>query len=52
MSNVQEIIGKEETRELRGELNDLLATEGCDYEQVEDLLLSYGLEMDYFFGLI
>lgn len=47
MSNVTDIIGKEETQELRGELNELLCTEGCDYEQVEDLLLGYGLEMDY-----
>lgn len=51
MSNVETIIGKDETRELRAELNDLLNTE-TDYEEVEDLLLSYGLEMDYFFDLI
>ena len=46
MSNVIDIIGESETKELKGELKDLLNTE-TDYEEVEDLMLSYGLEMDY-----
>ena len=46
MSNVIDIIGETETKELKGELNDLLST-GTNYDEVEDLLLSYGLEMDY-----
>jgi hypothetical protein len=46
MSNVIDIIGESETKELKGELNDLLSTE-TNYEEVEDLMLSYGLEMDY-----
>lgn len=46
MSNVIDIIGETETKELKGELIDLLSTE-TTYDEVEDLLLSYGLEMDY-----
>lgn len=46
MSNVIDIIGETETKELKGELNDLLNTE-TKYEEVEDLMLSYGIEMDY-----
>ena len=46
MSNVIDIIGESETKQLKGELNDLLSTE-TTYDEVEDLLLSYGLEMDY-----
>lgn len=46
MSNVIDIIGEAETKELKGELNDLLNTE-TTYDEVEDLMLSYGLEMDY-----
>lgn len=46
MSNVIDIIGKAETKELKCELNDLLST-ATNYDEVEDLLLSYGLEMDY-----
>lgn len=51
MNEVEEIIGKAETRELKGELNDLLNTE-TTYDEVEDLLLGYGLEMDYLERLI
>lgn len=46
MTNVKDIIGEAETKELKGELNDLLNTE-TNYDEVEDLMLSYGLEMDY-----
>ena len=46
MSKVIDIIGETETKELKGELNDLLSTE-TSYDEVEDLLMSYGLEMDY-----
>lgn len=51
MSKVSDIIGYAETQSLKRELNDLLST-NTDYNEVEDLLLSYGLEMDYFFDLI
>ena len=51
MSNVIDIIGEAETKELKGELNDLLNTE-TNYDEVEDLMLSHGLEMDYFDQLI
>jgi len=44
---VEEIIGKEETRELRSEMNDLLSTGEATYDDMEELFLSYGLEMDY-----
>lgn len=46
MSNVIDIIGETETKELKGELYDLLSTD-TNYDEVEDLMLSYGLEMDY-----
>lgn len=48
MKNVEDIIGKEETRELKAEMNDMLSTGDATYEDMEDLLLGYGLEMDYF----
>ena len=46
MSSVIDIIGESDTKQLKGELNDLLSTE-TTYDEVEDLLLSHGLEMDY-----
>ena len=46
MTNVVDIIGKAETSALKGELNDLLSTD-TNYDEVEDLLSSYGLEMDF-----
>ena len=46
MSDVIDIIGETDTKELKSELNDLLST-NTNYDEVEDLLLSYGLEMDY-----
>lgn len=49
MKEINEIIGNENAQELREEFNDILCN-GGDYEDVEDLLLDYGLEMDYIFG--
>ena len=45
---IKEIIGAEEEKELRTEFMDLLSSGDCRYSDVEDLLLDYGLEMDYF----
>lgn len=52
MKHVEEIIGNEETRELKAEMNDMLSTGDATYEDMEDLLLGYGLEMDYLESLL
>ncbi len=52
MERIEEIIGKEETRELKQEFSDLMHSDNVTYEDVEELLLGYGLEMDYFECLI
>lgn len=44
---ISSVIGKREADNLRSDFNDLLNTEGCNYGDVEELLLGYGLEMDY-----
>ena len=46
MERINNIIGDELTEVLHDEFNELLEF-GADYEDVEDLMLSYGLEMDY-----
>jgi hypothetical protein len=46
MSNIEDIIGQDECDCLRDEFNGLM-DQDCAYEDVEDLLLGYGLEMDY-----
>ena len=46
-----DILPREDIRCLREELDAILC-DGADYEEVEDLLLDYGLEMDYLFDLI
>lgn len=38
-------------KEIRTEVQDALAT-GAKYDDVEDILLNYGLEMDYIFEFI
>lgn len=38
-------------KELRGEVNDALSS-GGDYDDIEDILFSYGLEMDYIMDLL
>lgn len=45
--SIESIIGKEDARNLRSEFNDLLLSEGANYDDVEELLLGYGLEMDF-----
>ena len=43
---VSEIIGHDEAECLETEVMDMIA-EGGSYEDVEDIMLNYGLEMDY-----
>lgn len=45
---ISDVIGEREAENLRSDFYDLLGTEGADYGDVEELLLGYGLEMDYF----
>ena len=47
MKQIEDIIGKEEARELKAEMNDMLSTGEADYEDLEELLNGYGLEPDY-----
>lgn len=49
---INDIIGNEGERELRREFNDIIQTEGVTYNDVEELLLGYGLEMDYLESLL
>lgn len=46
MKEISEIIGREETDDLRNEVNDALLS-GEGYDSIEDIMLGYGLEMDY-----
>ena len=45
--SIESIIGKEDARNLRSDFNDLLMSKGANYGDIEELLLGYGLEMDY-----
>lgn len=49
--NVDEIIGKEGARNLQNEIFDALG-DGAGYDDIEELMLDYGLEMDYIFDLL
>ena len=46
METINNIIGDELTEVLHEEFEELLEF-GADYDEIEDLMLSYGLEMDY-----
>ena len=48
MSSIENVIGKREADNLRDEFYELLGSGNANYGDVEDLLLGYGLEMDYF----
>lgn len=48
MQTVEEIIGNEEAQDLRDELNDVLSTDDVTYDDIEEIMMGYGLEMDYF----
>lgn len=45
--SIESIIGAD-AQCLREDFNALIMDPSCNYGDVEDLLLSYGLEMDYF----
>jgi|GEM_PF-2140171 len=45
-TQIEEIIGEDEAQELRYEAQDALMS-GASYDEIEDILLGYGLEMDY-----
>ena len=51
MKAIEEIIGEREADNLRNDFSDLLDA-GGNYGDVEELLLGYGLEMDYLEQLI
>ena len=46
MESIEKILGKEEAQNLRAEAQDALYS-GANYDEIEDILLGYGLEMDY-----
>lgn len=46
MQAIENIIGQDEAKCLRSDFNDAIMN-GAGYGEVEDLLLGYGLEMDY-----
>jgi hypothetical protein len=48
---VAEIIGREEADCLENEVMDMIA-DGGSYEDVEDIMLGYGLKMDYLEDLL
>lgn len=45
MKTIEEIIGKRGEKSLRRDFNELIMT--GRFDQVEDILLEYGLELDY-----
>ena len=47
MERIEKVIGKEDARNLRKDFNEAIMSEGTNYGDIEDLLLGYGLEMDY-----
>lgn len=47
MERIENIIGKEDARNLRKDFNEAIMSEGTNYGDIEELLLEYGLEMDF-----
>lgn len=47
MKAIEDIIGEREADNLREDFWEMLGNEDASYANVEDLLLGYGLEMDY-----
>lgn len=45
MKAIEDIIGEREAQSLRKDFNEVIMT--GRFDQVEDLMLEYGLEMDY-----
>jgi len=52
MEEIENIIGKQNARGLQAEFEELMDTEGTTYDDIEELLLDYGLEMDYVMDLL
>ncbi len=46
-AQIEAILGIEEASNLRSDFNELITSDDCNYGEVEDLLMGYGLEMDY-----
>ena len=46
-AQIEAILGLEEASNLRDDFNELIMSDDCNYGEVEDLLMDYGLEMDY-----
>lgn len=46
MARIKDILCEEEIAALKEDLNDLIIN-GGSFMEIEDLLLGYGLEMDY-----
>ena len=44
---IAEIIGEDSAKDLKQEFSDLMRSDDVTYGDVEELLLGYGLEMDY-----
>lgn len=51
METIKEILGAEQEQDLRSEFQNALEN-GAWYNDIEELLLGYGLEMDYVIDLI
>jgi len=49
--NIQEILPQEDVQDLYEEVMDTISN-GGDYDDVEDIMLGYGLEMDYIESLL
>jgi hypothetical protein len=49
---ISDIIGNEGEKDLRKDFNDAILSEGTTIGDIEDLLLGYGLELDYLESLL
>lgn len=47
MENIENIIGRDDAKDLRKSFLELLQSDHFSYGAVEDLMLDFGLEMDY-----
>lgn len=47
MEKIENIIGRDDAKDLRKDFQELLESDHFSYGAVEDLMLDFGLEMDY-----
>lgn len=47
MPSIESILGIGGASDLRHDFNELISEEGTNFGDIEELLLDYGLEMDY-----